>query len=138
MMDSAGSGKTPPLLKDRQAAHFGRQHRLAVMEPGKSPRNPARFSLACCSLLLYNPALTDAKWKATQLVDQTYLGLVTAKDRDWRNRQHFFAIAGRVMRRQLIDYARQRPGVEFVPLEGMKDLLPAASASLKMEIHCAE
>jgi RNA polymerase sigma-70 factor, ECF subfamily len=72
--------------------------------------------------------------QATELVDQAYLRLVTAKDRDWRNRQHFFAIAGRVMRRYLIDYARQRPGVEFVPLEGMKDLLPAANVKLDLAI----
>jgi RNA polymerase sigma factor (TIGR02999 family) len=72
--------------------------------------------------------------QATELVHQAYLRLVTAKDRDWRNRQHFFAIAGRVMRRHLIDYARQRPGVEFVPLEGMRDLLPAASAKLELAI----
>ena len=72
--------------------------------------------------------------QATELVGQAYLRLVTAKDRDWRNRQHFFAIAGRVMRRYLIDYARRRPGVEFVPLEGMKELLPADSARLDLAI----
>jgi len=73
--------------------------------------------------------------QATELVGQAYLRLVTAKDRDWRNRQHFFAIAGRVMRRHLIDYARRRPGVEFVPLEGMQDLLPADSARLDLAIR---
>src|SRR5262245_31185849 len=33
--------------------------------------------------------------EATELVDQIYFRLVAAKDRDWRNRAHFFAIAGR-------------------------------------------
>jgi RNA polymerase sigma-70 factor, ECF subfamily len=44
--------------------------------------------------------------QATELVDQIYIRLVAAKDRDWQNRQHFFAIAGRAMRRHLIDHAR--------------------------------
>jgi RNA polymerase sigma-70 factor (ECF subfamily) len=35
----------------------------------------------------------------TELVNQVYLKLVKAKDRDWRNRRHFFAITARIMRR---------------------------------------
>ena len=54
--------------------------------------------------------------------------------RDWRNRQHFFAIAGRVMRRYLIDYARRRPVVEFVPLEGMIDSLPDDTGRLDLGV----
>ena len=46
--------------------------------------------------------------EATELVDQIYARLVAAKDRDWRSRQHFFAIAVRAIRRYLIDYARAR------------------------------
>ena len=44
----------------------------------------------------------------TELVDEVYFRLVDAKDRDWQNRSHFFAIAGRAMRRHLIDHARGR------------------------------
>src|SRR5262245_54932111 len=62
--------------------------------------------------------------QATELVDQVYFRLVGAKNRDWRNRQHFFAIAARAMRRYLIDHARGRPSVDFVGLEGMQELLP--------------
>jgi RNA polymerase sigma factor (TIGR02999 family) len=72
--------------------------------------------------------------QATELVDQIYLRLVTAKDRDWQNRQHFFAIAARAMRRYLIDHARGRPNAEFLALEGMENLLPASSAKLEMAI----
>jgi RNA polymerase sigma factor (TIGR02999 family) len=68
--------------------------------------------------------------QATELVDQVYLRLVAAKDRDWRSRGHFFAIAGRAMRRYLIDYARGRPDAEFVGLAGITDLLPSDSAKL--------
>ena len=35
--------------------------------------------------------------QATELVDQVYLRLVSAKNQDWRNRQHFFAIAASVL-----------------------------------------
>ena len=52
--------------------------------------------------------------QATELVDQVYFRLVAAKDRDWQNRGHFFAIAARAMRRYLIDHARGRPDAEFV------------------------
>jgi RNA polymerase sigma factor (TIGR02999 family) len=72
--------------------------------------------------------------QATELVDQIYFRLVTAKDRDWRSRQHFFAIAARAMRRYLIDHARGRPEGEMVALEGIKDILPADSAKLDLAL----
>jgi RNA polymerase sigma factor (TIGR02999 family) len=70
----------------------------------------------------------------TELVDQIYLRLVAAKDRDWRNRQHFFAIAARAMRRYLIDYARGRPNAEFVSLDGIENLLPAERSKVDLAI----
>lgn len=72
--------------------------------------------------------------EATELVNQVYFRLVAAKNRDWQNRRHFFAIAARTMRRHLIDHARGRPGAEFVPLDGIKDLLPAGTAKLDLAI----
>lgn len=68
--------------------------------------------------------------QATELVDQVYFRLVGAKDRDWRNRGHFFAIAGRAMRRYLIDYARGRPNAAILPIDGLENLLPADSQTL--------
>jgi RNA polymerase sigma factor (TIGR02999 family) len=70
----------------------------------------------------------------TELVDQLYFRLVAAKDRDWQNRQHFFAIAGRAMRRYLIDHARARPGAEIVALDGIKNFIAADSAKLDLAI----
>lgn len=72
--------------------------------------------------------------QATELVDQIYFRLVAAKDRDWQNRGHFFAIAGRAMRRQLIDHARGRPDAEFVSLDGIQNLLPATGTKLELAI----
>src|SRR5438067_6727281 len=70
----------------------------------------------------------------TELVDQLYFRLVASKDRDWQNRQHFFAIASRAMRRYLIDHARARPGADFVALDEMKSFLPADSAQVDLAI----
>jgi RNA polymerase sigma factor (TIGR02999 family) len=72
--------------------------------------------------------------QATEIVNQVYLRLVAAKDRDWQNRRHFFAIAARAMRHYLIDHARRRPNAEFVELDGVQDLLPADSAKLDTAI----
>jgi RNA polymerase sigma-70 factor (ECF subfamily) len=76
--------------------------------------------------------------QATELVDEAYVKLVGAKDRDWRNRGHFFAIAARAMRRYLIDIHRGRPDAEIVAFEGIKDFLPAESRKLDVAITVDE
>src|ERR1039458_4368939 len=70
----------------------------------------------------------------TELVDQVYFRLVAVKNRDWQNRGHFFAIAGRAMRRHLIDHARGRPDAEFVSLDGIQNLLPARGSKVDLAI----
>ena len=70
----------------------------------------------------------------TELVDQIYFRLVAAKNQDWQNRRHFFAIAARAMRRYLIDHARGRPDAEFVAISGMENFLPADSAKVDLAI----
>jgi RNA polymerase sigma-70 factor (ECF subfamily) len=49
----------------------------------------------------------DHTLQATALVNEAYLRLVDQKDKTWQNRAHFFAVAAQVMRRILVDYARQ-------------------------------
>jgi RNA polymerase sigma-70 factor, ECF subfamily len=46
--------------------------------------------------------------QATGLVNEAYLKLIDQRRVDWRNRAHFFAIAAQLMRRILVDDARQR------------------------------
>ena len=46
--------------------------------------------------------------QTTALIHETYLRLVEQKDVRWQNRAHFFAIAAQLMRRILVDHARQR------------------------------
>lgn len=44
----------------------------------------------------------------TELAHEAYLKLAAQKRIQWQNRGHFFAIAGRLVRRVVIDYLRER------------------------------
>jgi len=46
--------------------------------------------------------------QSAALVNETYIRLVDQERVQWRNRAHFFAISARMMRRILVDHARQR------------------------------
>ena len=45
--------------------------------------------------------------QTTALVNEVYLRLAGINGLQWRDRTHFFAMAGRLMRRVLVDYARR-------------------------------
>lgn len=45
--------------------------------------------------------------QTTALVDEAYVRLVEKKEIRWENRTHFFAVSAQIMRRILVDYARQ-------------------------------
>ena len=44
----------------------------------------------------------------TALVNEAYLKLIGQRNAKWQNRAHFFAISAKLMRRILVDHARQR------------------------------
>jgi RNA polymerase sigma factor (TIGR02999 family) len=46
--------------------------------------------------------------QTTALVNEAYLRLANQKNVRWQNRAHFFAIAAKIMRRILLNYARDR------------------------------
>jgi RNA polymerase sigma factor (TIGR02999 family) len=46
--------------------------------------------------------------QTTALVHETYLRLVDASKVKWRDRAHFFAVSAQIMRRILVDMARER------------------------------
>jgi len=48
--------------------------------------------------------------QTTALVNEAYLRLVNAREVNWQNRAHFFALSARLMRRILVDSARARRG----------------------------
>jgi RNA polymerase sigma factor (TIGR02999 family) len=61
--------------------------------------------------------------QTTALVHEAYLRLVNQNEVQWRNRAQFFAMAARMMRRILVDYARARRfakrggGAHLAPLD---------------------
>jgi len=74
--------------------------------------------------------------QATVLVHEAFMQLAGNCDIDWQNRAHFFALASRVMRRVLVDYARaaraeKRPGAhQRVELDS--GLEPVAEQSIDL------
>jgi len=46
--------------------------------------------------------------QTTALVNEAYLRLIDARRAGWQDRAHFFGIAARLMRRILVDFARER------------------------------
>lgn len=58
--------------------------------------------------------------QGTELVNRMYMRLA-GSELSLRDRAHFFAIAARAMRRELIDYARSRPHVNLIPIDGLPE-----------------
>ena len=55
-----------------------------------------------------NQERPDHTLQTQALVNEAYLRLIDQSRVSWRDRAHFFAIAGRLMRRILVDHARRR------------------------------
>jgi RNA polymerase sigma factor (TIGR02999 family) len=78
----------------------------------------------------------------TGLVHEAYLKLAGAGRVAWQDRDHFFAVASRMMRRILVDYARKRRagkrghGQAAVAIENV-ELLPDATADALLELDDA-
>ena len=50
----------------------------------------------------------DHTLQTTALVNEAYLRLIDQNKTEWQNRAHFFAIAATIMRRILLNYARDQ------------------------------
>ena len=74
--------------------------------------------------------------QTTALVNEAFLRLIDARDVDWQDRTHFFAVCARLMRRILVDAARERASLKRGGQAGRVehstpvnlDLLPADSS----------
>ena len=53
----------------------------------------------------------DPLLQTSALINEAYLRLIDWKAVRWQNRAHFFGVAAQMMRRILVDFARQRPRV---------------------------
>lgn len=50
--------------------------------------------------------------QTSALINEAYVRLINWKAVRWQNRAHFFAVAAQMMRRILVDFARQRPRID--------------------------
>ena len=47
--------------------------------------------------------------QTSALVNEAYMRLIDWKNVEWKNRAHFYGVSAQLMRRILVDFARQRP-----------------------------
>ena len=64
---------------------------------------------------------SDHTFNTTALVHEAYMKLVDVRGVEWKDRVHFLAVASRVMRQILVDYARRRRALKR---GGPADALP--------------
>ena len=67
----------------------------------------------------------------TALVNEAYLKLVDQRNAKWQNRAHFFGISAQLMRRILVDHARQRQAVKRGGIEQQRLSITSAQAVMK-------
>jgi RNA polymerase sigma factor (TIGR02999 family) len=70
----------------------------------------------------------------TALVNEAFLRLAKIKNIEWQDRGHFLAVAARIMRRYLIDHARARPNINFLPMEGLPERVLGNHTPLELAI----
>jgi RNA polymerase sigma factor (TIGR02999 family) len=70
----------------------------------------------------------------TALINEAFLRLAHAKNIDWRDRGHFLALSATIMRRYLIDHARSRPRVAFLPMEGVPEHILGNHTKLELAV----
>ena len=97
-MDSTGPSHATQILEDLQGGDHSAVDRLFPVVYGEL-RNLAAQYLA--------RERKSHTLQPTALVHEAYLKLVDQTRVDWRGRTHFFAIGAQVMRRLLVDHARQ-------------------------------
>ncbi|HEX5731884.1 MAG TPA: sigma-70 family RNA polymerase sigma factor [Blastocatellia bacterium] len=65
----------------------------------------------------------------TALVNEAYMRLIDWKNVEWKNRAHFFSVSAQLMRRILVDFARQRPRLagETAPHVSLDEVLTVSA-----------
>ncbi len=79
----------------------------------------------------------DHSLQPTELVNETFLRLLAQRAVSWESRQHFLAIASKLIRRVLIDHARRRGrfkrGAGWVPVRADDCELEATAAPPELQ-----
>jgi RNA polymerase sigma factor (TIGR02999 family) len=70
----------------------------------------------------------------TALVNEAFFRLAKAKNVEWQDRGHFFAIASTIMRRLLIDHARSHPDTEMLSIDALPEHVLADASPLEQAI----
>jgi len=74
--------------------------------------------------------------QTTEIIHEAYLKLIDQSGTDWQDRNHFFAVASRVMRNLLVDYARAKNfqkrggGAEKISLEDVALFMPGTDEKI--------
>jgi RNA polymerase sigma factor (TIGR02999 family) len=76
----------------------------------------------------------DHTLQPSALLNEAYVRLVAARERDWENRRHFFRVAARIMRRLLIDHGRSRPVADKISITNCIRFLPGHDGELETAI----
>ena len=121
---------TPPITRLLHEWSSGDEEALNVLVPlvHRELRQLARRQM--------NQERQGHTLQATALVSEAYLRLLDLKQIQWEDREHFFAVAARLMRRILVDAARARDaqkrglGIEPVPLDHAESKETGAQADL--------
>jgi len=92
-------GDVTRLLQQIQAGNQGAESELIPLVYDELRRLAAHFM---------RQERPDHTLQATALVHEAYLRLVNQREVNWQNKAQFFALAGKLMRRVLVDYARAR------------------------------
>lgn len=99
------SGNAPPATQLSQL--------LARCAGGDAEAEQQVFELAYSQLKqlargVFKGETKHATLQASVLVNEAFLRMPRAGEIGWQNRQHFFAVAARAMRRTIVDHARER------------------------------
>ena len=70
----------------------------------------------------------------TALVHETYLKLIDQRQVDWKNRAHFFGLAAEIMRRILVNHARDRRAEKRGGLAQKVSLSVAVDAAARQDL----
>ena len=82
--------------------------------------------------------------QTTALVHEAFLRLIGQRQVSWESRGHFYAIAARMMRRVLVDYARRRAGqkrggrIEHLSLDDAPDVAYRPAAEVLAVDECLD
>ena len=86
----------------------------------------------------------DHTLQATSLVNEAYLRLIDVNRVEWRDRAHFLAVAAQMMRRILVEFARNRQrqkrggGAVHVSLDDVQELPDSKELRPRRPQRCAQ